>query len=143
MGVSHFESMHTAIATKMVPPTVLIVDDHVVLRARLREDFLSHGFTVCPEAGDGKQAIEVARECKPDIIVLDLSMPVMNGLEAAPILKQILPDTPIILFTLHRDAFENSNLSCLGITAILSKSAPLDKLLQKVDELLNKQSEPK
>jgi CheY-like chemotaxis protein len=71
--------------------TVLVVDDSVVIRKILASAFLSDGFMTCIEAENGKEAIEVAKQSKPDLIVLDLSMPVMNGLQSAPELRKILP----------------------------------------------------
>jgi two-component system autoinducer 1 sensor kinase/phosphatase LuxN len=63
----------------------------------LQPAFLSDGFKTCIEAENGKEAIGVAKQNKPDVIVLDLSMPVMNGLQSAPELRKVLPQTPIIL----------------------------------------------
>ena len=78
-----------------MPKRILIVDDLPELRKLIRA-FLEEelGFHVCGEAIDGFDAIEKAKDLKPDLIVLDLSMPRMNGLEAAPRLKKILPKTP-------------------------------------------------
>ena len=65
----------------------------------------------CAEAGTGGEAIDVARECKPDLIILDVAMPVMNGIEAAPKLRQLLPNTPIILFTHYGDFLGNTDMT--------------------------------
>lgn len=63
-------------------------------------------------------------------------MPVMNGLEAAPKLKELFPETPIILFTMHAEqVLATMNLACLGISAAMSKTDPFDLLLRKVSEL--------
>jgi YesN/AraC family two-component response regulator len=78
--------------------SILIVDDsHLVRRAlrRMIED--SNQFVVCGEAANGKEAIDQAAKLRPDLVVLDMSMPEMNGLEAAQVLKQILPTVPLIL----------------------------------------------
>ena len=77
-----------------MPKCVLLVDDSPVIRSALRTMVESAGIAVCGEAGDGAQAIEKAKQLKPDLIVLDFSTPVMNGLQAAPILKGMLPNTP-------------------------------------------------
>ena len=83
--------MHPAAKRKPVPArTVLLVDDNPSVRAGLRSLFLSDGFAVCVEAGNGVEAIELAQGCKPDVIVLDVVMPVMNGIDAAPKLKALL-----------------------------------------------------
>jgi CheY-like chemotaxis protein len=75
--------------------TVLVVDDSEVLRKAIEKAFLSDGFKTCVEAENGQEAIEVAKECQPDLIILDLSMPVMNGLQAAPILRGMFPKVPL------------------------------------------------
>ena len=116
--------------------TALIVDDSAAIRAATRDIFLSDGFKVCAEAENGMTAIDLLVHVKPDIIILDLAMPIMNGLEAAPRLRALLPQVPIILFTLHADQLTNENLSSLGISAIISKGDPLQNLLQKAYELM-------
>jgi CheY-like chemotaxis protein len=118
--------MYTAATRKPAPrKTVLVVDDNFKIRMTLRQLFLADGYELCEEASNGKEAIEVAKECDPDLIVLDLSMPVMNGLEAAPRLKKIVPNAPIILFTLHAGTIQNSDLLARGIAAVISKTDPL------------------
>src|ERR1700722_14151802 len=76
------------------PKTVLIVDDSAAIRRELCSEFTRRGFIVCAEAENGRQAIEKVYERLPDLIILDLSMPVMNGLDAAPELRRIAPKTP-------------------------------------------------
>lgn len=117
--------------------TVLVVDDNSALRAILRESFLSDGFARCTEAEDGMKAIAAALDCKPDLIILDLAMPVMNGFEAAPKLKALFPKTLIILFSLHANYLKSQDLSALGIDAAFSKDVALDRLLEKAHELLS------
>jgi CheY-like chemotaxis protein len=116
--------------------TVLVVDDNPLIRGLLRELFLFEQFSSCAEAGTGLEAIQVARESKPNLIVLDVAIPDMTGLEAAPLLKNILPETPIILFTLFGDQLRNLDLASAGISATFAKSDPLDRLLHKARELL-------
>jgi DNA-binding NarL/FixJ family response regulator len=104
---------------------ILIVDDSHVIRESLRKQLEAHaGWEVCGESVNGQQAIEMADGLKPNLIVLDLSMPVMNGLQAAPVLKKLLPSTPIVMFT----AFETDNLRELalaaGVTVLINKSKP-------------------
>ena len=62
-------------------------------------------FNVCGEAENGQEAVEKAQLLQPDLIVTDLSMPVMNDLEEARVLKELMPTVPVILFTAHRDPF--------------------------------------
>jgi CheY-like chemotaxis protein len=131
--------MRTVARRKSQPgKTVLVVDDSSSIRANLRQLFLSDGFAHCTEAENGKQAIEVARARNPDVIILDLAMPVMNGIEAAPILRKLFPEVPIILFSLHGDYLKTQNLTSLGISATFFKTDSLDELLGKVHQLLGR-----
>jgi two-component system response regulator NreC len=93
---------------------------------------------VCGEAEDGLDAIEKARILNPDLIVLDLSMPRMNGLTAAPRLRALLPDIPIILFTMHKGVIDAPTASQAGITAVVDKSEDVIGLVEEVQKLLNR-----
>jgi CheY-like chemotaxis protein len=84
--------------------------------------FADHGtLEVCEEAVNGLEAVEKARQCKPDLVILDFSMPVMNGLEAAKIIHAEMPDVPIILFTQHAALINHSGVHYSGITRVVSK----------------------
>ena len=84
--------------------TILIADDNPHVRKALCKLFQAEkDYDLCAEAENGKQAIELAQQCHPDLIILDLSMPVMSGLEAARELKKLLPTVPIILFTQYEN----------------------------------------
>ena len=118
--------------------SVLIVDDSAPIRRSLRAFVESRpGFKICGEAIDGLEALEKARELKPDLIVLDFSMPRMNGLEAAAVLHFILPSAPIILFTLHKDEVSSRQARDAGISAILSKTEQLSLLFKEMQRLAN------
>jgi chemotaxis response regulator CheB len=82
---------------------VLLVDDNGTMRYAVRRLFNSHPkFEVCGEAEHGREAVEKAPNLLPDLIMLDHSMPVMNGLEAAPLLLKLLPEVWLILFSPRR-----------------------------------------
>jgi CheY-like chemotaxis protein len=115
--------------------TVLVVDDNPAIRKMVATAFLSDGFAVCGEPGNGRDAIELAKKLLPDLIILDLDMP-MNGLQAAPELRKIVPKTPIILFTMYGSAFVQSQTLPLGIDFVLSKTEKLDTVLQKAHQLM-------
>jgi CheY-like chemotaxis protein len=115
---------------------ILLVDDNAEIRRMLRTVFDHPGWEVCGEAVNGRDAIDKARDSKPDLIVLDLSMPVMNGLEAAPELRRMMPSVPIILFTLHHNKFLEERASSVGVTAVVSKAESVKTLLNQADELL-------
>ena len=79
--------------------TILIVDDNAYIRHALCDLFKREAdFEICGEAENGKEAIAKARELHPDLIVLDLSMPVMNGLDAARELKRLMPTVLLIMY---------------------------------------------
>jgi two-component system response regulator DegU len=116
---------------------ILIVDDlpqmRKLIRAYLEED---REFLVCGEAIDGFDAIDKAQKLKPDLIILDASMPRMNGIEAAPKLKKILPQTPIILFTLHEGMMRGFDALQVGVDAVVTKANGMFPLKESVKALL-------
>jgi len=119
-----------------VPKTVLIADDRASMRRSVK--FLlerRHADLVVQEAVDGVEAIELAKQTKPDLILLDLAMRRLNGVEAATILRNTLPGTPIILFTMYTDLHADLLSGFLGVDFI-SKVDGLPKLLERVDALL-------
>lgn len=120
-----------------MPKCILIVDDHEPIRKIIRNVLeRESGFEVCGEAVDGYDAIEKAQQLKPDLIILDLSMPRMNGIEAAPRLKKLLPQTPIVLFTSHHPALKCFDAGAVGIDAIVAKDGGVRLLLDRLQNLL-------
>jgi len=79
-------------------------------------------YDLCAEAEDGQQAIELAVQHHPDLIILDLSMPVMNGLEAAHELKKLMPKVPIILFTQHAESGNRIGVMNMDVDRIVAKT---------------------
>jgi CheY-like chemotaxis protein len=119
-----------------MPRCILLVDDNLVIRRMLRTTFETAGWEVCGEAENGREAIDKAQKVKPDLIVLDLSMPVMNGLEAAPVLRHMMPAVPIILFTLHHDNSLDQQASSAGVTTVMSKEDSVNTLVDRANVLL-------
>ena len=117
--------------------TVLVVDDNPIIRGMIAAAFLSDGFGTCVEAENGKDGVDAAERARPDVIILDLSMPVMNGLEAASKLRRLLPKTPIILFSLYGDGVSQTAASTAGVSAVLLKTLPLPTLIDKALELMS------
>jgi CheY-like chemotaxis protein len=103
--------------------SILIVDDSVVVRRTLRSRFENNvDWKVCGEAVDGQEAVEKARELHPDLIILDLSMPRMNGLEAARELKRIQPDVLLFMFTTFKTRQVEAEAMEAGCSAVIAKS---------------------
>jgi DNA-binding NarL/FixJ family response regulator len=120
-----------------MPKCILIADDNDIVRTLIRFFLESHqGFEVCGEAADGVDAIEKAKKLKPDLIVLDLLMPRMNGVEAASVLKGVMPGVPIVLFTMYEEALGNALTTAVGVSAVLSKPDGLGRLVECVQGLL-------
>ncbi len=103
--------------------SVLVVDDNPLVRQAVCELFTREGdFDVCGEAENGREAIEKAQLLRPNLIVTDLSMPVMNGLEETRALKKLMPAIPVIIFTAHSDPFVEKEVRAAGVSAVVSKS---------------------
>lgn len=116
---------------------VLLVDDNAVVRFFVRQLFESQPeFEISGEAENGSDAVEKAEKLKPALIILDLIMPVMNGLDAAPLLKKLLPDTMIILFTQQEGSEVERLAQAAGIDAVVSKSQAASELVLKAQALL-------
>lgn len=115
-----------------MPRSILVVDDHEVIRRQLRSLFNSYPeFAICGEAVHGVDAIEKAQQLSPDLIILDLSMPEMNGLEAASALRFMMPTVPLFLLTAHYS--RELELAALGsgVCAVFSKHEDLDSLVAR------------
>jgi DNA-binding NarL/FixJ family response regulator len=112
-----------------MPRRILIVDDSAYVRRSLRALFAGQrDFEICGEATDGQDGIEKAEKLNPDLIILDLSMPVMNGLDAARALRLTRPAIPIILYSLYSDEAVQAEAMAAGIRAVVSK-ADMDDLI--------------
>jgi len=112
--------------------SVLIADDQAMIRQTLCYLFASQqDFEVCGDAENGLEAVEMAQVLRPDLILLDLSMPMMNGIEAACELKRLMPMVPIIVFSEYSDVFSEREARSSGISGIVSKTEHLSVLLDK------------
>lgn len=118
---------------------VLLVDDMVELRAMIRLTLERSGhFAVVGEAGDGRVAIELASEHQPDLVLLDVSMPVMDGLEALPHLRTVAPAAHVVMLSGFSETRLGADAAAGGATAYLEKGltpqALVDRLLEVVQE---------
>jgi DNA-binding NarL/FixJ family response regulator len=118
--------------------TILIVDDSTLIRRALRTCLEeSHQWTVCGEAADGSAALEMAQELHPDLIVLDLSMPGMNGFQLARELKKVSPALPVVMFTGFKTPQLEKEALAAGCNAVVSKSEHQQMLLDNIHRLLD------
>jgi chemotaxis response regulator CheB len=120
-----------------VAKSVLIVDDSAFLRKALCKIFRGEeDLDVCGEAENGRDAIEKAQQLHPDLIILDLLMPVMNGLDAARVLRRLMPRVPLIMYSAFGDRFAEQQVRLIGVSSLVSKSEPVANLIGKARSLL-------
>jgi two-component system, NarL family, response regulator NreC len=111
---------------------VLLADDHVVMRQGLKALLEGAGFEVVGEADDGQEAIRLAEELHPDLAVLDLAMPVLNGIDAARAIRKVSDRTRILLLTMHtQERFVLESFRA-GVLGYIIKSAAADEFLQAI-----------
>lgn len=120
-----------------MPKSVLIVDDSRVVRKALCQFFeTSPEWKVVGEAADGAEGIQTAIELKPDLILLDVSMPKMNGVETASVIKKLLPDVYIIAFTLFDGTLGPRLSSAVGVDLVVPKAEGLTGLVNAIRQLI-------
>jgi DNA-binding NarL/FixJ family response regulator len=118
---------------------ILIVDDHEVIRQGVRRSVLSRDrpeWEICGEANDGKQAIEAVQRLKPDIVILDVTMPTMSGLQAAPQIARLAKDCRILIFTMHESERLSKDVRAAGAHGYVQKSQAGRDLVVAIDALL-------
>jgi two-component system, NarL family, response regulator NreC len=111
---------------------ILLADDHSIVRQGLRMLLERDGFNVVAEAMDGQHAVRLTRELKPDIAVLDLSMPLMNGLDAAREIQQMNGQTQVVLLTMHTEEHHIALALRSGIRAYVLKTQAAEDLVQAI-----------
>ena len=120
-----------------MPPRILIAEDRASMRNTLRHLFTLYSkWDVCGEAVDGKQAIDAAVALKPDLVLLDYKMPNGDGIEAASEIREKLPNTPIVIFTLYKTTELESQARQVGVSAVVGKEEGVIKLLSTIEEKL-------
>ncbi len=117
--------------------SILIVDDSPAIRQSLRAWFEPRsGLEICGEAENGAAAVEQVKALAPDVVILDLSMPVMNGLDAARKIASIAPKTAMVLFTMYAGQHLVKEAYSAGIRDVVLKSDGLAKLLASVESIV-------
>jgi DNA-binding NarL/FixJ family response regulator len=109
---------------------ILLVDDHPITRAALASLLEGHGFSVAGEAADGQEAIDLARRLRPDLVLLDLSMPGLDGLQALPRIREAAPETEVVVLT--ASGTEENLLAAIrgGAAGYLLKSEPPERIAE-------------
>jgi DNA-binding NarL/FixJ family response regulator len=111
---------------------VLIADDHAIVRRTLKAILEEDGYEVC-EAADGRDAIRQVRECNPSILIMDIAMPVMTGLDAAREILRERPELPIVLLSMHSLDSLRSAAAKIGVRGYVSKSRAVEDLGRAIE----------
>jgi DNA-binding NarL/FixJ family response regulator len=117
--------------------SILIVDDSPLIRRSLRTLFEQQpDWAVCAEAENGCEGIDKAQTLHPDLIVLDLAMPRLNGIDASRLLKRLMPAIPIVMFTTFTTSFIKEAALAAGVRAVIDKSDGATTLISSIQQLL-------
>jgi DNA-binding NarL/FixJ family response regulator len=121
---------------------ILVADDSEVVR-RLLKTALSgeRGWSLCGEACDGQQAVRLARELKPDLIIMDLAMPLLDGLHASAEILKFAAALPIVLYTLHNTPQIALEAKKAGIKAVVSKTGDIKVLVETIERMASEMAE--
>jgi DNA-binding NarL/FixJ family response regulator len=126
-----------------VSKQILTADDSGTVRRILKMLLQDRkGIKVCGEAANGFEAVEKAKTLQPDLVLLDLAMPVMNGAEAASLLKKMMPRVPIIVFTMFGENIGRAMTDAIGVDLVLSKPEGMSALVEAIDGLLSPSQAP-
>ena len=122
---------------------ILIIDDSYIIRGTLRTLLEQQpDWGVCGEAGNGRDGIDKALQLHPDLVVMDLIMPVMNGIEASRALKKLMPTTPLVMFTTFADSYLTKEALTTGVDAVVPKSDGATTLIRSIQSLFVVKSPP-
>jgi DNA-binding NarL/FixJ family response regulator len=117
---------------------ILIIDDHAVVRKMLKLLIETHaGWEVCGEAGNGLEALAKVTELKPDLVIMDLAMPVMDGIRASREISAEMPTVPILMHTLHYSPELELAAKKVGVRRVVAKAQAGEELLNAIEALLD------
>ncbi len=116
--------------------TVLIADDHVILRQGLKTMIEQHGMRVAAEAGDGIQAVELALEHNPDVVIMDIHMPRCNGVEATRQINEANPDIHVIALSMYPKRHFVTEMLKAGAKGYILKDCAFDELIHAIEQVL-------
>ena len=118
--------------------SVLIVDDNPAVRKLICELFTREAdFLGCAEADNGREALSKAQELEPDLVVTDLSMPHMNGLEETRAVRKLMPALPVILYSAHIDSYVAKEALAAGASAVVPKTEVVAMLIRTARTLMD------
>jgi DNA-binding NarL/FixJ family response regulator len=117
-------------------PRLLVVDDHPIVRAALVDLLVQAGFEVAGEAVDGADAVALAKELMPDVVLMDLRMPVLGGLDATRLIKDACPDIQVVLLTAFESPALQQQAEEAGCFAYLAKGCPSGDLRLALHEAM-------
>ena len=121
-----------------MPVRILIADDHAVFRRGLRSLLESHvEWEVCGEATDGQEAVERVKELNPDVVVLDITMPRMNGLEAAQVIRTEAPRSKMVILSQHEPSLMRQAALSAGASAYVTKSEVSRELMVAIETMIS------
>jgi DNA-binding NarL/FixJ family response regulator len=119
---------------------ILLADDHEAVRKGLRVLLESREeWTICGEAEDGRDAVEKTKELRPDVVILDISMPNLSGFGAARLIRQYSPGTPILIYSMHRSQAFLDEARRIGVMGYVSKAEDSNTFLTAVDAVHHRQ----
>jgi two-component system, NarL family, response regulator DegU len=111
---------------------LLLADDHRMLRDSLRRSMEEHGFDVVGEAGDGAEAVQMAQELRPDVVLMDVSMPRLDGVEATRQISRVVPESQVVMLTMHADGDVMARAIQAGAIGYLVKDCSIDEVVSAV-----------
>jgi len=114
------------------PLRLVIADDHTMLREGLRRSLEARGIDVVGEAGDGAEAVRLTLDLKPDVVLMDVSMPGMDGVEATRQIRQQIPDASIVMLTMHADHVVLVRALRAGASGYLVKDCTTDEIVNTI-----------
>jgi two-component system, NarL family, response regulator NreC len=120
-----------------MPLTIILADDHPVVRQGIRILLERESFEIVGEAANGLEAVQLAQKFQPDVAVLDLSMPIMNGITAVGQIREVSPRTKIVLLTMYTEEHHVLQALRAGVKACVTKTQAVEHLIVAIREVCN------
>jgi DNA-binding NarL/FixJ family response regulator len=117
---------------------ILIADDSDLVRSKLADALSTHaGWSICGQAANGRRAVLQALDLRPDLILMDFSMPMLSGLQAAEEILKLMPSVPVVLYTVYDDQQMEAEAKKIGVCKVISKSRS-ENLVAELEAILGK-----